>query len=130
MATEDIRIEDGKITVERIEGKANVDVALSDVELVTFTRGVGGGTGALLLHTDKGDILIRVENDDAPKLLTDIREARGDNRDDAKAESQDNVDVTTTDTESTAVEGQADTNTAIEPPVRAPGRGNRSNRNS
>jgi hypothetical protein len=118
MATEDIRIENGRVIVERIEGKDNIDVALSDVELVTFTRGVGGGTGALLLHTENGDHLIRVENDDAPEALTTIRNARGDDNRGSNVESQDDVSVDT------------DIDPAIEPPVRAPGRGSRSNRNS
>ncbi len=128
MATEDIRIEDGRILVERAEHKVDVDVAVSDVELVTFTRGVGGGAGALLLHTVNGDVLIRVDNEDAGKALTALRTARVDipNED---TEAQDDVTVETVDAESTPVAVDTSTNNGpIDPPVRAPGRGNRSNR--
>lgn len=68
--TEDIKVENGHIIVERAEWKQDVDVAVSDVESVSFTSsGVGGGAGALVLHTKNGDEVIRVENDDAGKAL-------------------------------------------------------------
>lgn len=78
MATEDIRIENGRVLVERIEGKENIDVELSKVDVVTFTRGVGGGDGALVFSTEDGESLIRVANDDAPEVLERIYAAKGD----------------------------------------------------
>lgn len=75
MATEDIKVQDGHIIVERAEHKDNVDVVASDVDSITFTRGVMGGTGALVLHTTKGDVLIRVENDDANDAVSVVRSA-------------------------------------------------------
>jgi hypothetical protein len=69
MATEDVRIEGGHVKVDRVEGKQGVDVALSDVESVSYTRGAPGGTGALVLHTKDGDHLIRVESEDAGDVL-------------------------------------------------------------
>lgn len=70
MATEDIKVQDGHITVQRAGSKENVDVAASDVDSVTFTRGVWNGPGALVLHTVKGDVVIRVDNDDAGEALS------------------------------------------------------------
>jgi len=75
MATEDIKVRDGRITVERIEGKENVDVAVSDVDSVTFARSSFGGPGALVLETAKGNVVIHVENDDAGKALSLVRSA-------------------------------------------------------
>lgn len=75
MATEDIKVQDGRITVERAGNKENVDVAASDVDSVTFTRGVWDGPGALVLHTTKGDVVIRVDNDDAGEALSIVRSA-------------------------------------------------------
>lgn len=71
MATEDIRIEEDHIRVDRFGTKQNVDVAVSDVDSVTFVRssGDGQGDGALVLHTDDGDVVIRVQNEDAGDAL-------------------------------------------------------------
>ena len=69
MATEDVRIEKGHVKVDRVEGKQGIDVALSDVKSVSYTRGAMGGTGALVLHTKDEDYLIRVETEDASKIL-------------------------------------------------------------
>jgi hypothetical protein len=75
MATEDIKVKDGRIQVERLGDKENVDVAASDVDSVTFTRSVWNGPGALILHTEEGDVVIRVENDDADEALALVNEA-------------------------------------------------------
>lgn len=75
MATEDIKVKDGRIQVERLGDKENVDVAASDVDSVTFTRSVWNGPGALILHTEEGDVVIRVENDDADEALALVTEA-------------------------------------------------------
>lgn len=76
MATEDIRIEDGRIKVDRFGTKRNVDVAASDVDSVTFVRsGDPTGDGSLVLHTKDGDVVIRVANDDAGKALASVRDA-------------------------------------------------------
>lgn len=75
MATEDIQVLDGHIVVERPGQKENVDVAVSDVDSVTFT---GSGTdgskpGALVLHTkDNGDVVIRVDDEDAADVITEV----------------------------------------------------------
>jgi hypothetical protein len=73
MATEDIKVQDGHIIVERAGNKENVNVAASDVDSVTFTRGVWDGPGALVLHTTKGDVVIRVDNEDAGDALSIVR---------------------------------------------------------
>lgn len=77
MATEDIRVEDGRILVERAGTKPNVDVAVSDVDSVTFVRSGGDGQadGSLILHSDKGDVVIRVANEDAGKALKLVNDA-------------------------------------------------------
>jgi hypothetical protein len=92
MATEDIKVRDGRIQVERVAGKDNVDVAASDVDSVTFTRGGWGGTGALVLHTENGDVVIRVENDDAGEALKKVRAVvKEDNEEEPETElTQDN----------------------------------------
>lgn len=73
MATEDVRVEKGRIKVDRAEWKTNLDVAVSDVESVSYTRGAMGGTGALVLHTKDGqDHLIRVETEDAGDVLRKV----------------------------------------------------------
>lgn len=69
MSTEDIKVEAGHIKVERAGNKPNVDVPVSNVENVSFTRGVWDGPGTLVLHTKNGEIPIRVENDDAGQAL-------------------------------------------------------------
>jgi hypothetical protein len=79
MATEDIRFNDGRITVDRAGNKENVDVAVSDVESVTFARSAGNdpqGDGSLVLHTGDGDVVIRVANDDAGKVLASLGKAQ------------------------------------------------------
>lgn len=48
-------------------------MAASDVDSVTFTRSVWAGPGALVLHTNQGDVVIRVENDDADDALEVVR---------------------------------------------------------
>jgi hypothetical protein len=78
MATEEIRVEDDRIKVDRIGTKTNVDVAVSDVDSVTFVRsGDPTADGSLILHTDNGDVVIRVANDDAGKVLKLVRDAAG-----------------------------------------------------
>jgi len=91
MATEDIKIEDGYIRVDRFGTKRNVDVALSDVDSLDFVRsGDVTADGALILHTKKGyvldetgdgaaitlkDVVIRVANDDAGEVISAIKSA-------------------------------------------------------
>lgn len=85
MATEDIKIEGGHLKVERFGTKQNVDVALSDVDSVTYVRsGDPTADGSLILHLKNGyntdpsgesaavivkDVVIRVANDDAGDVL-------------------------------------------------------------
>jgi hypothetical protein len=91
MATEDIRFEDGHLVVERFGTKQNVDVALSDVDSISFVRSADiFAEGALILHLKKGivldesgegasvvqkDVVIRVANDDAGDVLSAIKGA-------------------------------------------------------
>jgi hypothetical protein len=79
MASEDIRIEDGRIKVERVDTKEDVDVAVSDVDSVTFIRSGGidpAHDGALVLGTANGNVVIRVANDDAGKVLKAVYDAQ------------------------------------------------------
>ena len=96
MATEDIRIEDGHVKVDRVEYKSNVDVALSDVESVSYTRGARGGTGALVLNLKNGgNELIRVEAEDAGRvleLLTDVNKPPAEDLAPAESTDQEAVD--------------------------------------
>lgn len=73
MASEDIKVQDGRFVVERAGNKQNVEVSVSDVDSVTFTRGgeaEGQSDGALVLHTKKhGDVFIRVADHEAGKAL-------------------------------------------------------------
>jgi hypothetical protein len=73
MATEDVRVENGRIKVDRVETKESIDVAVSDVESVSYTRGAMGYTGALVLHTEDCDYIIRVETADAGKVLQSLQ---------------------------------------------------------
>lgn len=90
MATEDIRIEDGRIVVERAGTKPNVDVAASDVDSVSFVRGgeaQGESIGALVLHTKDGDVVIRVADDDAGEALKLVRDAGVNDKEDETEQS-------------------------------------------
>lgn len=77
MATEDIRIDGGRLTVERAEHKENVDVELADVEQVYFERSPDPtADGALVLTTADGkEHLIRVANDDVDEALSTVYDA-------------------------------------------------------
>ncbi len=82
MATEDVRVEKGRVKVDRVEGKESIDVALSDVESTTYERGAMGGTGALVLHTKDRDYVIRAEADEVGAVLKKLQ---------TKVSSSDNV---------------------------------------
>lgn len=72
MASEDIKVQDNRFFVERAGVKQNVEVSVSDVDSVTFTRGgeaEGQSDGALVLHTKNGDVFVRVADNDAGKVL-------------------------------------------------------------
>lgn len=73
MASEDIKVQDGRFVVERAGNKPNVELPVSDVDSVSFTRGGeanGASDGALVLHSKKhGDTVIRVADDEAGKAL-------------------------------------------------------------
>lgn len=73
MATEDVRVEKGRVKVDRVEGKESIDLALSDVDSVTYERGAMGGTGALVLHTKDRDYVIRAEADEVGAILKKIQ---------------------------------------------------------
>lgn len=75
MATEDIKVQDGRIVVERVGNKQNVDVAVSDVESVSYIRGFANATGALVLHTKSQDFVINVEVEDAGAALALVNNA-------------------------------------------------------
>jgi len=72
MASEDIKVQNGRLVVERAGNKQNVDVPVSDVDSVSFHRGGevnGASDGSLVLHTKNGDVVIRVADDEAGKAL-------------------------------------------------------------
>lgn len=92
MATEDIRVENGHVTVERpVEHKDNVDVDLTTVESVYFERSLDSkADGALVLNTRDGKAhLIRVANDDADDVLGPIYKAWRGSRKDAVEDAPD-----------------------------------------
>jgi hypothetical protein len=81
MATETIKVEDGKVLVERTgPNKSNLEVSLSDVESVSFERGgegEGQSDGTLSLFTKDGQHFpIRVADDEAGKYLKKIYDAQ------------------------------------------------------
>lgn len=119
MATEDIRIEDGRILVDRAGTKPNVDVATSDVDSVTFTRSGGDGQadGALVLHTDNGDVVIRVANDDAGKALTLLRDNKVGNK-----ESEQEIGAALEDGKPVGAPANENENAPIEQPESPSGR--------
>lgn len=77
MGTEDIRIEGGRLTVERpVAHKDNIDVDMSTVESVYFERSPDAAAdGALVLTTRDGENhLIRVSNED-DHIYADVYDA-------------------------------------------------------
>jgi len=81
MATETIKVEDGKVLVERnAPGKSNLEVSLSDVESVSFERGgegEGQSDGTLSLFTKNGEHFpIKVADNEAGKYLKAIYDAQ------------------------------------------------------
>lgn len=68
--TEDVTVEGGRLKVERVSGKDDVDVALSDVDSAHYERGVNG-EGALVLHVKDAiePIVIRVDQEDASEVF-------------------------------------------------------------
>lgn len=73
MATEDIRIEGGRLTVER-PVKPNTDVNLVEVKEIRFERSSDPtADGALqLIMYDGAEHVIRVSNDDVDEVLPDV----------------------------------------------------------
>lgn len=75
--TEQYVIEDGRLQVERVEGKSNVDVDLDKVESWHYERGVRSDTaGALVLKLkDRVEpVVVRVDaGDDAAAVVETLR---------------------------------------------------------
>lgn len=116
MTTEDIRIEDGRILVERAGNKPNVDVAASDVDSVSFVRGgeaEGHSVGALVLHTKDGDVVIRVADDEAGEALKLVRDA---GVGDSVEETEQSVGPAVVDGEPVGAPSNEDNNLPIEQP--------------
>ena len=81
MATETIKVENGKILVERSgPNKSDLEVSLSDVESGSFERGgegEGQSDGTLSLFTKDGSHYpIRVADDEVGKYLKKIYDAQ------------------------------------------------------
>lgn len=75
--TEAYAIEDGRLTVERVEGKSNVDVDLAQVTGYHYERGVRKDTtGALVLHVEGATepVVVRVDSEDAAEAITRLRD--------------------------------------------------------
>lgn len=92
MATEDIHVENGRLTVERpVAHKDNIDVDLTTVEQVYFERSLDpNADGALVLHTRDGEShLIRVANEDTDAVLGQVYDAWRGSRKDAVADAPD-----------------------------------------
>lgn len=103
MATEDIKVEGGHLLVERQGRKQNVDVALSNVDSVSFVRsGDPTADGSIILHLKNGidldesgegaavplkDVVIRVANDDAGDVLALVNSAKNPPKAEAKKEA-------------------------------------------
>lgn len=99
MGTETIKVEDGKILVERQgPGKSDLEVSLSDVESVSFERGGEGDNqsdGTISLFTKDGSHYpIRVADNEAGKYLKKIYDAE-----DSKPVAKPKVQPRSTDAE-------------------------------
>jgi len=81
MATENLKIEDGKLVADRSGvNKSNLEVSLSDVESVSFERGgegEGQSDGSLVLFTKDGNRhVVRVADHEAGKYLKAVYDAK------------------------------------------------------
>ena len=71
--TEEYTVRGGRLVVDRPDHKESIDLDLSTVENVSFTRGVWG-EGALVLSTeDGGEYTVNVSNEDGPEAVADVR---------------------------------------------------------
>ncbi len=78
MGTEDIRILDGHLTVERpVVHKDDIDISLSDVDDVSLERSPDPSADSALVVTTKDGTahLIRVANDDIDDVWVAVHEA-------------------------------------------------------
>lgn len=72
--TEKLTVKDGRLKVERVEGKESLDIDLSKVDTVYFERSpMPTYPGALVLVTDEGQKVVRVDNDDAAEVMKKIQ---------------------------------------------------------
>lgn len=90
MATEDIRVEDGRLTVER-PAKDSTDIDLLDVRTLSFERSSDPtADGALWLKMHDGaEHVIRVSNEDVDNVLPDVYDAWRSSRKEAADSSPD-----------------------------------------
>lgn len=76
--TEKLTVENGRLKVERIEGKESLDLDLSAVDAVRFEAAqFEGYSGALVLTVDGEEKVVRVDNEDAPAILEKVEPAVG-----------------------------------------------------
>lgn len=90
MATEDIRIDGGRLTVER-PSKGNTDVDLASVKTIRYERSLDpNADGALLLAMHDGsEHVIRVSTEDATEIVPDVYDKWRSSRREAADESPD-----------------------------------------
>lgn len=90
--TEKLNVTDGRLTVERVEGKESIDLDLSTVEEVYFEAApFAGHSGALVLvDVDGAKHVVRVDNEDAGEALEQVRGPIANGRD-ARREASETV---------------------------------------
>jgi hypothetical protein len=84
MATEAVKVNGGKLSVERIDSKQSFEVSLSDVDSVSFERGgegEGQSDGTLVLFTKDGErYTVRVADNEAGKYLKAVYDGANDSK--------------------------------------------------
>lgn len=71
--TEKLTVEDGRLKVERVDGKDSLDLDLAEVKHVHFEASqFEGYSGALVLRTEDEEKVVRVDNEDAGTVLEKI----------------------------------------------------------
>lgn len=74
--TEKLTVENGRLKVDRAEGKESLDLDLSEVDAVRFEASqFEAYSGALVLVVDGQEKVVRVDNEDAPEILAKLQPA-------------------------------------------------------
>jgi hypothetical protein len=75
--TEEITIHGGHIRVDRVAGKAGIDVAVADVSHIYFERGARDVGALVVVDTNHRQHVIHIDNEDAPEAVALVKRALG-----------------------------------------------------